>query len=95
MQNANFCGRECSADQQMEIDSDETENFLSWVRGNGGSHATHMGLKRILATLENTYESMRNVISTPVTWHTKATDLNSCASNQWSSRIERSIFPLP
>ncbi|KAJ7923991.1 hypothetical protein B0H13DRAFT_2399024 [Mycena leptocephala] len=41
------------------------------------------GTKRILATLEDNYESMRNVISTPETWHTKATDLNSCASNHY------------
>ncbi|KAJ7815211.1 hypothetical protein B0H13DRAFT_2242621 [Mycena leptocephala] len=70
-------------DQQMGINPKTTANLLSWVRGDGASHATLMGLKRILATLEDNYDSMRNVISTPETWHTKATDLNSCASNHY------------
>ncbi|KAJ6478884.1 hypothetical protein C8R45DRAFT_1076622 [Mycena sanguinolenta] len=69
--------------QQMGIEPDKCDNILSWVRGNGASHATVMRLKRILATTKNIYQSLRNVISTPETWHTKATDLNSCASNHY------------
>ncbi|KAJ7889302.1 hypothetical protein B0H14DRAFT_2336811, partial [Mycena olivaceomarginata] len=53
-------------------------SILSWVRGDRASHATIMRLKKTLAT--NVCNSFRNDISTPETWHTKATDLNSCAS---------------
>ncbi|KAJ7643001.1 hypothetical protein DFH06DRAFT_999293 [Mycena polygramma] len=70
-------------DEQMGIEPEKTKKILSWVRGDGASHATIMGLKRILVTTPNIYESFRNVISTPETWHTKATDLNSCASNHY------------
>ncbi|KAJ6463158.1 hypothetical protein C8R47DRAFT_1225275 [Mycena vitilis] len=70
-------------DEQMGIEPEKSKKILSWVRGDGASHATIMGLKRILVTTPNIYESFRNVISTPETWHTKATDLNSCASNHY------------
>ncbi|KAJ7791621.1 hypothetical protein B0H14DRAFT_2395473, partial [Mycena olivaceomarginata] len=63
------------------LEPEKSDNILSWVRGDGASHATVMHLKKILATSPDIYTSFRNVISTPETWHTKATDLNSCASN--------------
>ncbi|KAJ7845025.1 hypothetical protein B0H14DRAFT_2584918 [Mycena olivaceomarginata] len=70
-------------DKQMGVEPEKSDNILSWVRGDGASHATVMRLKKILATSPNIYDSFRNVISTPETWHTKATDLNSCASNHF------------
>jgi hypothetical protein len=76
-------------DQQMGIDPDKCNNILSWSRGDGASHATLMRLKRIQVTTENVYKSFRNAISTPETWHTKATDLNSCASNHYGSAASR------
>ncbi|KAF8145003.1 hypothetical protein K438DRAFT_1630871 [Mycena galopus ATCC 62051] len=78
MQNAIF-----DFDKQTGIEPDKHDNILSWVRGDGASHATIMRLKKTLATTPNIYHSFRNVISTPETWHTKATDLNSCASNHY------------
>ncbi|KAF8144094.1 hypothetical protein K438DRAFT_1910977 [Mycena galopus ATCC 62051] len=78
MQNAIF-----DFDKQTGIEPDNHTNILSWVRGNGASHATLMRLKKTLVTTPNIYHSFRNVISTPETWHTKATDLNSCASNHY------------
>ncbi|KAF8193976.1 hypothetical protein K438DRAFT_2130586 [Mycena galopus ATCC 62051] len=70
-------------DKQMGVEPEKSDNILSWVRGDGASHATVMCLKKILATSPDIYHSFRNVISTPETWHTKATDLNSCASNHY------------
>ncbi|KAJ7808146.1 hypothetical protein B0H14DRAFT_2525469 [Mycena olivaceomarginata] len=70
-------------DKQMGVEPEKSDNILSWVRGDGASHATVMRLKKILATSPNIYDSFCNVISTPETWHTKATDLNSCASNHF------------
>ncbi|KAJ6511068.1 hypothetical protein C8R45DRAFT_1068877 [Mycena sanguinolenta] len=58
-------------DKQMGVEPDKSDNILV------------MRLKKILATTPNIYHSLRNVISTPETWHTKATDLNSCASNHY------------
>ncbi|KAJ6548934.1 hypothetical protein B0H19DRAFT_997313, partial [Mycena capillaripes] len=78
MQNANG-----DFDEQMGVEPEEWDNLLSWLRGDGASHGTAMRLKMILATTPNIYKSWRNVISTPETWHTKATDLNSCASNHY------------
>ncbi|KAJ7816341.1 hypothetical protein B0H14DRAFT_2374667, partial [Mycena olivaceomarginata] len=70
-------------DKQMGVEPEKSDNLLSWNRGDGASHATNMRLQRILATTVNIYESYRNVVSTPEPWHTKATDLNSCASNHY------------
>ncbi|KAK6987804.1 hypothetical protein R3P38DRAFT_2574293 [Favolaschia claudopus] len=70
-------------DKQMGVDPKKCDNILSWVRGDGASHATVTRLKRILATTPDIYSSFRNVITTPELWHTKATDLNSCASNHY------------
>ncbi|KAK7015321.1 hypothetical protein R3P38DRAFT_3321645 [Favolaschia claudopus] len=70
-------------DQQIGVQPEKFRNILSWVRGDGASHATIMGLKKLLADTPDIYDSLRNVITTPETWHTKATDLNSCASNHY------------
>ncbi|KAJ7017190.1 hypothetical protein C8F04DRAFT_979773 [Mycena alexandri] len=70
-------------DQQMGIEPEKSDNLLSWSRGDGAAHATHMRLQRILATTPNIYKSFRNAISTPEIWHTKATKLNSTASNHY------------
>ncbi|KAJ7621676.1 hypothetical protein B0H17DRAFT_1151772 [Mycena rosella] len=70
-------------DNMMGVERDRWDNLLLWNRGDGASHATMMRLQRILATTPNIYHSLRNVVSTPEWWHTKATDLNSCASNHY------------
>ncbi|KAK6974153.1 hypothetical protein R3P38DRAFT_3332074 [Favolaschia claudopus] len=70
-------------DKQMGIEPEKSDNILQWVRGDGASHATTLGLKKYLSTSLNIYDSCRNIISTPETWHTKATDLNACASNHY------------
>ncbi|KAF8166721.1 hypothetical protein K438DRAFT_1528770, partial [Mycena galopus ATCC 62051] len=70
-------------DKQAGIEPEKHDNILSWYRGDGASHATIMRLKKTLVTTPNIYNSLRNIISTPETWHTKATDLNSCASNHY------------
>jgi hypothetical protein len=71
------CLSRCRFDKQTGIEPDKHTNILSWVRGDGTSHATIMRLNKTLAATPNIYHSFRNVISTPETWHTKATDLNS------------------
>ncbi|KAK6969585.1 hypothetical protein R3P38DRAFT_2814150 [Favolaschia claudopus] len=70
-------------DKQMGIEPEKSDNILQWVRGDGASHATTLGLKKYLSTSLNIYDSCRNIISTPETWHTKATDLNACGSNHY------------
>ncbi|KAK7006681.1 hypothetical protein R3P38DRAFT_2555300 [Favolaschia claudopus] len=76
-------------DQQMGIEPEKSDNILRWVRGDGASHATIMGLKKYVSTSLNIYDSCRNIISTPETWHTKATDLNACASNHYGSAASK------
>ncbi|KAJ7697092.1 hypothetical protein B0H16DRAFT_1350278 [Mycena metata] len=70
-------------DQQMGIEPDKSDNLLSWNRGDGAAHATLMRLKKIQVTTPNIYKSFRNAVSTPEIWHTKATKLNSVASNHY------------
>ncbi|KAJ7155664.1 hypothetical protein C8R46DRAFT_910243 [Mycena filopes] len=70
-------------DQQGGVEPEKSDNLLSWNRGDGAAHATHMRLQRILATTPNIYKSYRNALSTPEIWHTKSTDLNSCAGNHY------------
>ncbi|KAJ7876307.1 hypothetical protein B0H14DRAFT_3130444, partial [Mycena olivaceomarginata] len=54
-------------DKQMGIEPEKSDNLLSWNRGHH----------------ENIYASYRNAISTPETWHTKSTQLNSAATNHY------------
>ncbi|KAJ7208822.1 hypothetical protein GGX14DRAFT_632643 [Mycena pura] len=70
-------------DKQMGVEPEKSDNLLSWNRGDGGTHGTLMRLKRIQVTTQNVYASYRNAISTPETWHTKSTKLNSVASNHY------------
>ncbi|KAJ7167104.1 hypothetical protein C8R46DRAFT_1163398 [Mycena filopes] len=70
-------------DQQGGVEPEKSDNLLSWNRGDGAAHATHMRLQKILATTPNIYKSYRNALSTPEIWHTKSTDLNSCAGNHY------------
>ncbi|KAJ7622877.1 hypothetical protein B0H17DRAFT_1219140 [Mycena rosella] len=70
-------------DEQMGIEPDKCDNILSWNRGDGATHAALKRIKLIQATIPSIYCSFRNALSTPETWHTKATDLNSCASNHY------------
>ncbi|KAJ7431690.1 hypothetical protein B0H11DRAFT_1848485 [Mycena galericulata] len=69
-------------DGQMGVEPEKSDNLLSWARGDGASHTTMQRLKKYLAVTPDIYKSF-NVISTPETWHTKATDLNACASNHY------------
>ncbi|KAJ7939688.1 hypothetical protein B0H13DRAFT_2300386 [Mycena leptocephala] len=82
-------------DQQLGVEPEKSDNILSWSRGDGASHATIMRLKKYLVTSENICHSFRNVISTPETWHTKATDLNSCASNHFGPAASKDPSSLP
>jgi hypothetical protein len=70
-------------DQQMGIEPEKCDDLLSWNRGDGGNHGTHQRQKIIQVTTKDVYTSYRNAISTPETWHTKATQLNSAASNHY------------
>jgi hypothetical protein len=67
----------------MGIEPEKCDNLLSWNRGDGATHGTLMHLKMIQATTPDIYTSYRNAISTPETWHTKSTQLNSTASNHY------------
>ncbi|KAJ7874042.1 hypothetical protein B0H14DRAFT_2569452 [Mycena olivaceomarginata] len=44
-------------DKQMGVEPEKSDNILSWVRGDGASHATVMCLKKILATSPDIYTS--------------------------------------
>jgi hypothetical protein len=70
-------------DKQMGIEPEKSDNLLSWNRGDGGTHGTLTRLKHIQVTMKNIYASYRNAISTPETWHTKSTQLNSAATNHY------------
>ncbi|KAJ7846488.1 hypothetical protein B0H14DRAFT_3086277 [Mycena olivaceomarginata] len=70
-------------DQQMGIDPEKSKNILDWIRGDGASFATLKRLQKYESTTLDVYKSCRNVITTPETWHTKATELNACASNHY------------
>ncbi|KAJ7847404.1 hypothetical protein B0H13DRAFT_2362517 [Mycena leptocephala] len=70
-------------DKQMGIEPEKCDNLLSWNRGDGATHGTLMRLKMIQATTPDIYTSYRNALSTPETWHTKSTRLNSTASNHY------------
>ncbi|KAJ7608563.1 hypothetical protein FB45DRAFT_877167 [Roridomyces roridus] len=70
-------------DQQTGVEPEKSDNILSWNRGDGGTHGTLMRLKQIQSTCPDVYSSFRNALSTAETWHTKATHLNSCASNHY------------
>ncbi|KAF7334057.1 hypothetical protein MVEN_02311300 [Mycena venus] len=70
-------------DKQMGIEPEKSDNLLSWNRTDGGGHGTLMRQKMIQVTTKDVYASYRNAISTPETWHTKSTKLNSAASNHY------------
>ncbi|KAJ7936184.1 hypothetical protein B0H13DRAFT_1589778, partial [Mycena leptocephala] len=70
-------------DKQMGIEPEKCDNILSWSHGDGASHGAAKRLQKIQATTPNIYKSYRNVVSTPETWHTKSTNLNTCASNHY------------
>ncbi|KAJ6563964.1 hypothetical protein B0H19DRAFT_1285077 [Mycena capillaripes] len=70
-------------DEQMGIEPEKSDNLLSWNRGDGATHAALKRIQRIQVTTPNIYRSFRNAISTPETWHTKSTGLNTCASNHY------------
>ncbi|KAF7371704.1 hypothetical protein MVEN_00026800 [Mycena venus] len=70
-------------DKQMGIEPEKCDNILSWTRGDGASHGTIKGLQKFLAVSRKISTSLRNTLSTPEFWHTKGTDVNSCASNHY------------
>ncbi|KAF7371712.1 hypothetical protein MVEN_00027700 [Mycena venus] len=69
-------------DKQMGIEPEKSDNLLSWNRTDG-AHGTLMRQKMIQVTTKDVYASYCNAISTPETWHTKSTKLNSTASNHY------------
>ncbi|KAJ7742234.1 hypothetical protein B0H16DRAFT_1728188 [Mycena metata] len=62
-------------DRQMGVEPEKSDDLLSWSQGDG----------RLVTSLTtpNIYKSFRNAVSTPEVWHTKATNLNSNASNHY------------
>ncbi|KAJ7883176.1 hypothetical protein B0H14DRAFT_3082456 [Mycena olivaceomarginata] len=76
-------------DQQMGIDPEKSKNILDWIRGDGASFATLKRLQKYESTTLDVYKSCRNVITTPETWHTKATELNACASNHYGPAVSK------
>ncbi|KAJ6506055.1 hypothetical protein DFH09DRAFT_1438577 [Mycena vulgaris] len=81
-------------DQQMGIDPEKSKNLLSWVQGDGASHATLMRLQKYLAVTLDVYKSFRNVLSTPETWHTKSTGLNTNALNHYAPAASKDPLSL-
>jgi hypothetical protein len=70
-------------DEQMGIEPQKCDDLLSWNRADRGGHETLIRQKMIQVTTKDVYASYRNAISTPETWHTKSTKLNSTASNHY------------
>ncbi|KAJ6517043.1 hypothetical protein DFH09DRAFT_1430940 [Mycena vulgaris] len=71
-------------DEQMGIEPEKCDDLLSWNRADGGGHGMLMREKMIqVTTIKDVYVFYRNTISTPETWHTKSTKLNSTASNHY------------
>ncbi|KAJ7775506.1 hypothetical protein B0H16DRAFT_1757012 [Mycena metata] len=63
-------------DKQMGVEPDKSDNLLSLNCGDGAAHAMLMRLKKLMATTKNIYQSLRNAISNPEVFHTRATKLN-------------------
>ena len=70
-------------DKQMGIDSKAADRLLSWVRGDGGSYATALRLQKYLCSIPDNHKSFRNRFSTPEIWHSRATMVNSIATNHY------------
>jgi hypothetical protein len=70
-------------DEQMGLGSEESDQFLSWVRGDGASYATTLRLQKYLCSIPDNHKSFRNRIATPEIWHAKATMINSIAANHY------------
>jgi hypothetical protein len=69
---------------QMGITADSMNNSMLWVRGDGASIGTMARLKKNSATNTNHFKAFRNLVtSPPEIWHTRATALNTTASNHY------------
>ncbi|KAF7372416.1 hypothetical protein MVEN_00102800 [Mycena venus] len=82
MENKGYQAGFRDSDEQMGIEPEKCDDLLSWNRADGG-HGTLMRQKMIQVTTKDIYTSYRNAISTPETWHTKSTQLNSAVSNHY------------
>ncbi|KAJ7811696.1 hypothetical protein B0H14DRAFT_3479507 [Mycena olivaceomarginata] len=81
-------------DQRMGIEPEKSKNILDWIRGDGASFTTLKRLQKYELTTLDIYKSCRNVITTPETWHTKATELNACASNHYGPAVSKDLSAL-
>ncbi|KAF8809191.1 hypothetical protein BYT27DRAFT_7284261 [Phlegmacium glaucopus] len=70
-------------DEQMGLGSEEADQLLSWVRGDGASYATTLRLQKYLCSIPDNHKSFRNRIATPEIWHAKATMINSITANHY------------
>ncbi|PPQ73039.1 LOW QUALITY PROTEIN: hypothetical protein CVT26_014657 [Gymnopilus dilepis] len=70
-------------DEQMGVGAEAANQLLFWVRGDGASYSTALRLQRYLCSIPDNHNSFRNRITTPEIWHTKATMINSIATNHY------------
>jgi hypothetical protein len=69
---------------QMGICADTIHDSMLWVRGDGASIGTMARLKKYSATNTNHFKAFRTLLtSPPEIWHTRATALNTIASNHY------------
>jgi hypothetical protein len=72
-------------DQQMAITKEKvkSDQKICLYRGDGATHGTICKLQRSHCTLPDDYDAHRHRLSTPEIWHTRATMLNSIATNHY------------
>ncbi len=69
---------------QMGITEEYAKHLLLWIRGDGGSFATALRLKKYkLPTGKTNLERFIHIILTPEIWHFRATNVNTVASNHF------------
>jgi hypothetical protein len=72
-------------DSQMGLGPENSTEFITWVRGDGGSHASVLrGQKHCFSTPDH-YSAGRHRLSTPEWWHTRKTMLDHIAENHQGS----------
>ncbi|KAF9033045.1 hypothetical protein BDZ89DRAFT_1012477 [Hymenopellis radicata] len=84
IENAGMYQSQLDFDAQMGIKPEYADKSLQWERGDGGSFGTFCRVKKIMTVQDiDRYLSFRNRISTPEIWHSRATNLNTTASNHY------------
>jgi hypothetical protein len=70
-------------DRQMGVGPEAADKLISWVRGDGASHATTLRLQKHLCSIPDNHQSFRNRVSTPEIWHARSTMINSISANHY------------